>query len=377
MAHKYLVDLTDEERGYLLDVIHKGKTTARRVARTHVLLQASTEATDERIAEMLHLRLSTVHRTRQRFVDDGLTAALSEQSRSGSPPALTGKQTAFLIALACSTPPAGRHRWTLKLLADRFVELRQIDMISPDTVGRVLKKTIANRGNVKKGVFPASVPTTSGIWRMSWTCTPNPMIPVIPKCVLAKTPCNLTSEARHPWPARPGQGWRYDYEYKREGTANLFLFVQPLRGWRHGATSMSPHNGRNRILLSKYACWWMSTSQPPNGFAWSWITSIPIPRPPCTAFCLRLKRVGSSANSSFTTPPSTAVGSIWPSVSWPCWPVSASIVVSRVSRSCAKRLLPGKARATSSRPKFIGRSVTKWPGPNSSVFIPPWKRHRI
>ena len=190
MAHKYLVDLTDEERRYLLDVIHKGKTTARRVVRAHVLLQASTGATDERIAEMLHLGLSTVHRTRQRCVDDGLTAALSEQSRSGSPPALTGKQTAFLIALACSTPPAGRHRWTLKLLADRFVELRQIDMISPDTVGRVLKKTIANRGNVKNGVFPVSVPITSGIWRISWTCTPNPTIPGTPKCALTKAPCN-------------------------------------------------------------------------------------------------------------------------------------------------------------------------------------------
>jgi transposase len=142
MADKYLVDLTSEEQGYLLDVVRKGKTTARRVARAHVLLRAAEGAADEEIAETLHLGLSTVHRTRQRFVDEGLTVALSEQSRSGSPPALTGKQAAFLIALACSTPPAGRHRWTLKLLADRFVELRQIDMISPDTVGRVLKKRL-------------------------------------------------------------------------------------------------------------------------------------------------------------------------------------------------------------------------------------------
>jgi transposase len=95
-----------------------------------------------------------VHRTRQRFVDEGLTAALSEQPRSGSPPALTGKQAAFLVALACSTPPVGRHRWTLKLLADRFIELRQIDRISPDTVGRVLKKTTSSRGNVRNGVSP-------------------------------------------------------------------------------------------------------------------------------------------------------------------------------------------------------------------------------
>ena len=154
MAHKYLVDLSDDEQGDLLDVIHKGKTTARRVARAHVLLQAAAGATDAEIAVTLHLGIASMHRIRQRFVDEGLTAALSERSRIGSPPVLTGKQAAFLVALACSTPPAGRHRWTLKLLADRFVELRQVDLISPDTVGRVLKKTISNPGNVRNGAFP-------------------------------------------------------------------------------------------------------------------------------------------------------------------------------------------------------------------------------
>jgi putative transposase len=190
MAHKYLVDLTEEEQGYLLDVIHQGKTPARRVARAHVLLHAAEGATDEEIAEMLHLGLSTVHRTRQRLVDEGLTAAFSEQARSGSPPALTGKQAAFLVALAGSTPPPGRHRWTRKRLADRFVELRPIELIAPDTVGRVLKKTIASPGNVKNGVFPVSVPTPSGLWRMSWTGMPNPRIRSIPQGVLTKAPCN-------------------------------------------------------------------------------------------------------------------------------------------------------------------------------------------
>lgn len=112
MADKYLVHLTREEQGYLLDVVRKGKTTARRVARAHVLLRAAEGVADEEIAETLHLGLSTVHRTRQRFVDEGLTAALSERPRAGSPPVLTGKQAAFLVALACSTPPAGRRRWT-------------------------------------------------------------------------------------------------------------------------------------------------------------------------------------------------------------------------------------------------------------------------
>lgn len=155
MTDKYLVDLTSEEQGYLLDVVRKGKTPARRVARAHVLLRAAEGVADEEIAETLHLGLSTVHRTRRRFVDEGLTAALSERPRAGSPPVLTGKPAAFLVALACSTPPAGHHRWTLKLLADRFVELRQIDTISLKTIGRVLKKTTSNPGNVRNGASPA------------------------------------------------------------------------------------------------------------------------------------------------------------------------------------------------------------------------------
>ena len=190
MAHKYLVDLTEEEQEYLLDVIHKGKTTARRVARAHVLLHAAAGATDEAITQTLQLGLSTVHRTRQRFVDKGLIAALSEQPRSGSPPALTGKQAAFLVALACSTPPAGRRRWTLQLLADRFIELRQVEEISADTVSRVLKKTTSNLGSVKNGVSPVSVPTMFGIWRMCWICMPSLMIPGTRKCALTKAPCN-------------------------------------------------------------------------------------------------------------------------------------------------------------------------------------------
>ena len=190
MAHKYLVDLTEEERGYLLNLIKKGKPAARRVARAHVLLRAAEGATDDEIAQALHLGVSTVHRTRQRFVDEGLLPALSERRRPGQRPTLTGKQAAFLVALACSTPPAGRRRWTLRLLADRLIELQQVESISHDTVGRVLKKTTSNRGSVKSGVFRASVPLMSGTWKTFWICMPSPMILVTPKSALTKVRCN-------------------------------------------------------------------------------------------------------------------------------------------------------------------------------------------
>jgi transposase len=155
MANKYIVDLTVDEQEYLLSLIKKGKPTARKVARAHVLLLADEGATDEEIAESFHVGVSTVHRTRQRFVEEGLAEALSEQPRLGRTRSLTGKQEAFIIALACSTPPEGRCRWTLELLADRLVELKQVEEISPVTVHRVLKKTTSNRGCAKSGVFPA------------------------------------------------------------------------------------------------------------------------------------------------------------------------------------------------------------------------------
>jgi putative transposase len=154
MAHKYIIDLTADEQEGLLNLINKGKPTARKVARAQVLLRADEGATDEEIAEWLHLSISRVHRTRQRFVEEGLTAALNEQPRAGRKRSLTGKQEAFIVALACSTPPRGRRRWTMQLLAERLIELKQVEEISHDTVRRVLKKTISSRGSINAGVFP-------------------------------------------------------------------------------------------------------------------------------------------------------------------------------------------------------------------------------
>jgi len=154
MTHKYIVDLTEDEQEYLLNLIKKGKATARRVSRAHVLLLADEGATDEEIAESLRLEFSTVHRTRQRFVEEGLMVALSEQPRAGRMQSLTGKPEAFIVALACSTPPEGR-RWTMQLLADRLIELQQVEDVSHDTVRRVLKKTTSNRGCAKSGASRA------------------------------------------------------------------------------------------------------------------------------------------------------------------------------------------------------------------------------
>ena len=154
MADKYLVDLTAAEQEYLAGLLKHGKSSARKIARAHILLQAAEGLSDEEIAETLRVGRSTIHRTRQRFVEEGIEPALSERRRASGRPKLEGKQEAFLVALACSTPPAGRARWTMQLLADRLVELRAVEGISDETVRRALKKTSANLGSTRSGVFP-------------------------------------------------------------------------------------------------------------------------------------------------------------------------------------------------------------------------------
>jgi putative transposase len=154
MAKRYVVTLTDAERAHLRTLTKKGKVSARKLSRAHTLLQADAGATDQTIAAALHIGMATVERTRKRFVEEGLEAALTERPRPGGRCKLDGKQQAFLIALACSTPPEGRTCWTMQLLADRLIELRVVDAIADETVRRTLKKTPSSRGRRRPGVFP-------------------------------------------------------------------------------------------------------------------------------------------------------------------------------------------------------------------------------
>jgi len=142
MANKiYVVDLTEEERTFLLDFISRGTQSARKLRRARTLLLADEGKTDREIAEALHTSTPTVQRTRRRFVEGGLARALNEDPRPGAGKKLDAKGEAVLETLARSEPPAGRKRWTLQLLADRLVELKVVDSISDETVRRELKKS--------------------------------------------------------------------------------------------------------------------------------------------------------------------------------------------------------------------------------------------
>ena len=150
---KYQVTLTADERQSLLDLIAAGKASALKQSHARILLKADAADggpawTDDRIAEAAEVNLRTVERVRQRFVEQGLDAALvrQKQSRPSRERKLDGTGEARLIAVACSEPPQGRGGWTLQLLADKLVELHVVDSISGETVRQVLKKTNSSRG---------------------------------------------------------------------------------------------------------------------------------------------------------------------------------------------------------------------------------------
>jgi transposase len=150
---KYKVTLTAEERNSLQSLIVAKKTAAKKVLHARILLKADAGPDgpawiDARIAEAFEVDGSTVERIRQRFVEQGLDAALDrkKQDRPSRQRTLDGAAEARLIALACSEPPAGRVRWTLRLLADKLVELEIVEAVSTETIRRALKKTSSSPG---------------------------------------------------------------------------------------------------------------------------------------------------------------------------------------------------------------------------------------
>lgn len=152
MEKKYPVILTEEERVHLRQVMVAGTAPARKLTHARILLKADQSLdgpgwVDERIAEAVEVSQPTVARVRKQYVEAGLEAALNRRApRRVYRRKLNGEHEAHLIALACSAPPAGAARWSLRLLADKLVELEIVESVSPQTVRRVLKKTSSSRG---------------------------------------------------------------------------------------------------------------------------------------------------------------------------------------------------------------------------------------
>lgn len=142
MARKklHIVSLNEQEREELKQYLRKGKSSARSLTRARILLLADEGRDDEMIAETLKVSKSTVSRIRTRYCESGLDFALHEKARSGAPTKIDGRIEAQLTLLACSEPPDGRSKWTVRLLTDRLVEMEVVDSISHMSVQRLLKK---------------------------------------------------------------------------------------------------------------------------------------------------------------------------------------------------------------------------------------------
>jgi transposase len=233
MNIRYRVTLTTEERQQLEGLVRGGQSAARRIKRAQILLAANGGSKDEAIAQTIGVGTSTVYRTKQRFVEDGLERALNEAPRPGAPRKLGAADESLLIAVACSEPPDGRAKWTLDLLAGEMVRLTSHKTVSRDTVGRRLDEVAIKPWQEKMWCVPAINPEY--VARMEdllelYAEPPDPLRPVV---CFDETPRQLIGEARVPIRAEPGKPRRSDYEYVRNGTANVFMFVDVNRPWRH------------------------------------------------------------------------------------------------------------------------------------------------
>jgi transposase len=232
MNVRYRVELSQTERAELTAIVSGGKHAARKLKRAQILLAAHAGASDDDIATSVVVGGSTVYRTKQRFVLGNLEAALSEQPRPGAGRKLSGKEEALLVATACSKPPQGRARWTLELLAGAMVSLTEHVSLSRETVRRRLAENDLKPW--RKDMWCIPQVDADYVARMEdvldlYAEEPNPKRPVV---CFDESPTQLIGEMRQPIPAAPGQLERFDCEYKRNGTANLFIFLDVHRPWR-------------------------------------------------------------------------------------------------------------------------------------------------
>ena len=232
MNVRYRIELSQAERDQLTMMLSGGKHAVRKLKRAQILLAADAGSSDDEIACTVAVGGSTVYRTKRRFVEGNLERALSEEQRPGAERKLTGREEALLVATACASPPEGRARWTLELLADAMVKLTEHKSLSHETVRRRLAENDLKPW--RKDMW--CIPQVNGeyVARMEdvldlYAEAPDPKRPIV---CFDESPVQLIGEARQPIPAKPGQLERYDYEYRRNGTVNLFVVLDVHRPWR-------------------------------------------------------------------------------------------------------------------------------------------------
>jgi transposase len=230
---RYRVTLSSEERAELAALVKGGKAAVRRIKRAQILLATDAGSTDEEVATNVGVGTSTVYRTKQRFIEEGLERALAEAPRPKPPRKLTAQDEAMLVAVACSKPPKGRANWTLQLLADEMVRLTVHERISDETVRRRLAELDLKPWQKKMWCVPKLDAEYVARMEDVLALYAEPADSKRPVVCFDETPRQLIGEARVPVRAEPGKRARFDYEYVRNGTANVFMFVDVHRPWRH------------------------------------------------------------------------------------------------------------------------------------------------
>ncbi|UXE60603.1 MAG: IS630 family transposase [Woronichinia naegeliana WA131] len=243
MLKTYIVRLSQEERQTLKDLVSIGKGAAYKIKHANILLNIDVNGqgwTDEEAAAAFSCHRNTVANLRERLVNEGVESALSRKPRKTPPrqPIIDGEVEAKLIALRCGEPPAGQARWTLRLLADKAVELEIVPAISHETARQGVKKNELKPHlrqmyvipPEKSAEFVSNMEDVLEIYHRPY----DPNCPVI---CMDEQPIQLVKETRLPLPAKPGQPEAHDYEYERNGTANIFMFTEPLSGWRKTVVS--------------------------------------------------------------------------------------------------------------------------------------------
>jgi transposase len=235
MAKKYIVTLSKSEQEMLKNLTTSGTQRVRKIAHANILLNANTGWQDQEISKALRVSVATIERVRQRFVEKGIEGALTPRRTTRKyQHLLDGAQEAHLIALACGTPPIGFRRWSLRLLANEMVKMEYIDEVSYETIRSVMEGNELKPWLKEEWCIPPEQ-NAEFVYHMEDVLDVyhRPFDPNRPLVCFDETPVQLISETRQSIPMQTDQVARYDYEYRRQGSANLFMFFAPLHNWRH------------------------------------------------------------------------------------------------------------------------------------------------
>ncbi|MEO5643351.1 MAG: IS630 family transposase [Bacteroidia bacterium] len=236
---RYTIKLTKTEVEELKEIINKGSHTSQTFRVAYILLNCdqgkySEKVTNEQISKILKVGMRTIDRVKKKFIEDGLEASLERRATTRVYEKKSdGDVEAKLVSLCCSEPPKGYAKWSLRLLADRMVELNYVESISHVTVRKCFKKNELKPWKVKGWVIPPEK-SSEFVANMEHVLDvyKRPYDKDFPVVCMDESPKQLIQEARSSIKMKPGQETRVDYEYIRHGVINIFMANEPLKGKR-------------------------------------------------------------------------------------------------------------------------------------------------